>query len=380
MNKKHNNSSYIKEKNPLSLSEQTTRYTESSGLVVGPSKDVPGRKDITNYVLKSYNNTGKAVWEKTGHSKLVSYTKPRIAQTRAYSPVGATGTASLIYVNENTDLWLTNSHTVRSGGSNASLLVILRPNGEVMTGTILAWDDNYDISFFTTLHTGLEPLELFATSWRQQPDQGSEVIITGNPFSDKFNTTSGIVSDSGSIPDIFSDVPRTHTILDCVSRSGNSGGPAVDIQGKIVSINRLAAVSGGETLETIGWTIPSWVLKETLRRVLSGVTGDLTPVWIPEVIFSSVPVPTSGFWHGLAVNSMTTSRTESIGKKLTDLGHTASVVLKKVVIENDEYILGYLDGQLSIHDFSFYGSDVIGTLHYSHSGIDATLELNIETD
>lgn len=52
----------INERHPSSLGELTTRYTESSGLVVNPSDDVSLRTDITGYVLTSYNSQGKAIW------------------------------------------------------------------------------------------------------------------------------------------------------------------------------------------------------------------------------------------------------------------------------------------------------------------------------
>lgn len=339
------------------------------------------------------NETAAAqhVKRQTALSSLISGAMTRVAQTRATyaDDTSGTGSASLIGINYQggLDLWLTNSHTVRKDSANATSLTILRPTSEVVPSNIVAWDDDYDVAFFTTPHQpGLQPLELMAQTWREQPAQGTEVYMLGSPYTDKFTVTTGIVSDSGSIPDYFSSTPRTHTILDCVSRPGNSGGPVIDNTGKIVSIARYGATYNDELLETVAWTVPSWAIKDMLRRVtLSGVTGNLTPVWIPEVEFSSVTVPPSGLWFGLQVVSETTSNTESIGRRLTDLNHTNSLLLKSIQIGGNTYTLGYLDGQLSVHDFSYYGSNTAATLNYRYFDgviqyIDTSIVLNINTN
>lgn len=310
------------------------------------------------------------VKRQTALSALISGAMTRVAQTRATfaDDTSGTGSASLIAINYNgLDLWLTNSHTVRSSSQNATSLVILRPTSEVMPATIVAWDDGYDVAFFTTAPTGLQPLQLMAQAWREQPAQGTEVYMLGSPYTDKFTVTTGIVSDSGSIPDLFSGTPRTHTILDCVSRGGNSGGPIIDNTGSIVSIARLGAAVGGETLETIAWTVPSWAIKDLLRRVtVSNITGDLTPLWIPEVDIVSLSVPNSGLWFGLGVTTLTNQVPDSIGAKLMQLGHDNSAVLKSIEIGPMTYTLGYLDGQLSVHDFSYFGANTAATLNYSY--------------
>lgn len=57
----------VRERHPDSLEEQNIRFSASSGLVVPPEKDVPGRTSITGYVLTAFNEAGKAVWaESTG--------------------------------------------------------------------------------------------------------------------------------------------------------------------------------------------------------------------------------------------------------------------------------------------------------------------------
>lgn len=53
---------HINEKHPSSILEQSSKYSESYGFTVIPSRDVPARTDITGYVLTSYNKFGKAVW------------------------------------------------------------------------------------------------------------------------------------------------------------------------------------------------------------------------------------------------------------------------------------------------------------------------------
>jgi S1-C subfamily serine protease len=327
----------------------------------------------------------------TALSDLISSAMTRVAQTRATyaDDTSATGSASLISVNyQGLDLWLTNSHTVRKDGANATSLVILRPTTEIVPANIVAWDDGYDVAFFTTAPTGLQPLQLMAQEWREQPAQGTEVYMLGSPFTDKFTVTCGIVSDPGSIPELFSGAPRTHTILDIVSRSGNSGGPAIDNTGRIVSISRLGATINNETLETLGWTVPSWAIKALLEQVtVSNITGDLTPLWIPEVEIEATPAPNSGLWTGLSVTSSTNLEPESIGSKLQALGHDNEAVLESIVLDGVTYTLGFLDGQFSIHDFSYLGANATATLNYSYVDIntsntvsDLSMPLTINTN
>ena len=282
---------------------------------------------------------------------LVQSVKPRVAQTRASTASGLiTGTASCVASTTTSHIWLTNSHTVRSGGTNAVAVSLLLSDAVVHTASILAWDDDADIAFVTTQFMGITPLTLLPTTqWRDQAQQGSEVFIIGCPFTDKFTVTSGIVSDSGSIPDLFSNVPRTHLIVDCVVRSGNSGGPVVNHSGQIVSVVTYAAETSKDVLDTLSWTVPAWVVQSLLNRVLSGAVGNVSPDWVPEVTFSQAGAPVSGKWYGLDVSVIQSSRPQSIGSKLTAAGHTSNITLLQVEVDGVVYDLGYLDGQYSIH-------------------------------
>jgi S1-C subfamily serine protease len=106
------------------------------------------------------------------------------------------------------------------------------------------------------LLSSLKPLVIGNSS---NLEVGDQVIAIGNPFGLSDTMTTGIVSGIGRSPPAsvgggFS-IPNV-TQTDAPTNPGNSGGPLLDMQGKMVGMNT-AILSGTNTFSGIGFAIPS---------------------------------------------------------------------------------------------------------------------------
>ena len=115
---------------------------------------------------------------------------------------------------------------------------------------------------------------------------GDFVVAVGNPFSLGHTVTSGIVSALGreifGARDAYQDFIQT----DAAINRGNSGGPLVDLDGRMVGINSVIVTPSGASAG-VGFAVPSNIVQAvtrqlvehgSVRRGLLGVTiMSLTP-------------------------------------------------------------------------------------------------------
>jgi len=94
------------------------------------------------------------------------------------------------------------------------------------------------------------------------PRVGDWVLAVGNPFGLGGTVTAGIVSASGR--DIGSG-PYDFLQIDAAVNRGNSGGPAVDLSGKVVGVNTaIYSPSGGSV--GIAFAIPASTAREVVQK------------------------------------------------------------------------------------------------------------------
>ena len=99
---------------------------------------------------------------------------------------------------------------------------------------------------------------------------GDTVIAIGNPFGLSDTMTTGIVSGIGrSLPVVAGGGFFIPNIIqtDAPTNPGNSGGPLLDIQGKMVGMNT-AILSGTNTFSGIGFAIPSDTITKTVPALI----------------------------------------------------------------------------------------------------------------
>jgi len=176
---------------------------------------------------------------------------------------------------------LTNAHVVQENGQRANSVTIAFNKGgseyQRVKGSIVGIDVGSDIAVIKVDPNGvdLKPLPLGNSD---QVNAGEPVVAIGNPLGYDFSITSGIVSATGRTMQAangqnISDVIQT----DAAINQGNSGGPLIDGQGKVIGINeRIVSQSGGN--EGLGFAIPINTAVRSLDQLKSG--GKVQYAWM----------------------------------------------------------------------------------------------------
>lgn len=150
-------------------------------------------------------------------------------------------------------LIVTNAHVV----GHRSLRVTL-PDGRTVPARLLARDASRDLAALAVDATGLPTSEL-GQSKQLQP--GQWVLALGHPWGVAGAVTAGVVIGVGPPPEM--PLPQRELIrVDLHLRPGHSGGPLVDVHGRLVGINTMMA--GPE----VGLAVPVHVVKTFLRQAL----------------------------------------------------------------------------------------------------------------
>ena len=161
-------------------------------------------------------------------------------------------------------LVVTNAHVV-AGMKDAR---VDRGDGEFRDATVVAFDARDDVAVLRVQGLGAPPLRLV------DPAEGQAVAILGYPENGPFTAIPGRIGQTGIVltDDAYGRGPvsRRVTTLRGVVRHGNSGGPAVDFQGRVQATIFAARIDSAS-----GYAVPSSVVRETLadagaREVSSG--------------------------------------------------------------------------------------------------------------
>jgi serine protease Do len=183
---------------------------------------------------------------------------------------------------------VTNAHVVR-GARRVQVLVrslpergasVLKSRGETVGATIVGVDEETDLAVLKVDRTGLKSLGLGASE-AMRP--GQIVMAFGSPLGLDNSVSMGVVSSVAR--QLTTESPMIYIQTDAPISPGNSGGPLVDIDGRVVGINTLKfAQAGGEGL---GFAAPSNIVKNVFEQIkqtgtvrrgeIGAVTQTLTP-------------------------------------------------------------------------------------------------------
>jgi S1-C subfamily serine protease len=226
---------------------------------------------------------------------------------------------------------VTNYHVVK----DAEKIQVGFSNRETVEATVVGSDPATDLAL---LHVdmpaqAMAPLELADSDAVQV---GAPVVAIGNPFGLERTVTAGIVSavqravtsPSGNAIDhvIQTDAPINH---------GNSGGPLLDSQGRVIGVNSQIETGGaGDGNVGIGFAVPSNTVKNVVAQLLANgkVERAFLGVSAQEVdpdLARTFDLPAQ---HGLLVASVTASSGAS-------RAHLRAGT-RDVVVEGESYRLG----------------------------------------
>jgi len=159
---------------------------------------------------------------------------------------------------------ITNQHVV----DGARSVSVRFANGKTYDATVVGSDPSTDLAVLKVdaPASALHPLALADSS---QVAVGDVVVAIGSPFGLENSVTAGIVSAldrSMRSPNGYSISSSIQT--DAAINHGNSGGPLLDLDGKVVGVNsQIESESGGN--DGVGFAIPSNTVKSIVPQLLA---------------------------------------------------------------------------------------------------------------
>jgi serine protease Do len=162
---------------------------------------------------------------------------------------------------------ITNNHVVEG----ATEIVVVMPDKRRYEAELVGTDDKTDVAVIR-IDTD-EDLHTVELGDSDQLQIGDWVLAIGNPLTFDFTVTAGIVSALGRTLGVGPVVDGVSTSIqnfiqtDAVINRGNSGGPLIDLEGRVVGINTAIASNTG-FYEGYGFAIPINLARTVARDLI----------------------------------------------------------------------------------------------------------------
>ncbi len=159
---------------------------------------------------------------------------------------------------------VTNNHVI----DKAQKITVKLDDGKELPATLVGTDAKNDIAVLKV--AAADPLPTVDWGDSDALRVGDPVLAVGDPFGVGTTVTSGIVSARGR--DLHSGPYDDFIQIDAAINHGNSGGPLIDTQGKVVGINSaIYSPNGGNV--GLGFAIPSAHAEKVVQRIIE--TGSI---------------------------------------------------------------------------------------------------------
>jgi putative serine protease PepD len=229
----------------------------------------PGSTTIRQVTVESGEPTATST---TSIAEIVERSSPSVVEITvtggadSENPFGDGGVAQGSgFVYDEAGHVITNQHVV----GDAETASVRFPNGSVHDAEVVGTDPSTDLAVLRVDAPAslLEPLELGNSD---ALSVGDSVIAIGSPFGLDQSVTAGIVSALHreiSSPNNFAIDDAIQT--DAAINHGNSGGPLLDLSGRVVGVNaQIESESGGNV--GVGFAVPS----NTVKRIATALIAD----------------------------------------------------------------------------------------------------------
>ena len=190
----------------------------------------------------------------------------RTASPAVVSVVRDDGSGSGVIL-RNDGVIITNAHVV----GNARNVQIGLADGRILDGRVLGGDPSVDVAVVRVKGTGL-PVAALGDSDRLEVGQAA--IAIGNPLGLDRTVTSGVVSAVNRDPSGIGLDGLIQT--DAAISPGNSGGPLLDSQARVIGINTVVIRAPGS--EGLGFAVPINLATDVVEQVLT--TGKVTRAFL----------------------------------------------------------------------------------------------------
>ncbi len=162
---------------------------------------------------------------------------------------------------------LTNNHVIEG----AKEIVVTLADGRKFNGKIMGRDSRNDLAIVKIEAKNLPAVQL-GDSDAIRP--GDFAIAIGNPYGLQHTVTAGIISGLARSLDGDPSEAGIYIQTDAAINRGNSGGPLIDIDGRVVGINTAIIAQA----QGLGFAVPVNVAKSVMDDLISG--KKLTYPWI----------------------------------------------------------------------------------------------------
>ena len=181
-------------------------------------------------------------------------------EKKQYRKFGATGSGVII---DSKGYILTNYHVVKDAGEIK--VTLSGDEGHQYKGKIIGKDDRLDLAIVKIKSGKKLPVAVLGDS--DKIKVGNWVLAVGSPFGLEQTVTAGIVSAIRQSVHIEKRTYKELIQTDAAINQGNSGGPLVNIEGKVVGINTaIYSPMGG--FVGVGFAIPINKAKEILDDLI----------------------------------------------------------------------------------------------------------------
>jgi serine protease Do len=169
---------------------------------------------------------------------------------------------------------VTNNHVVE----DATKVTVVFDDGDERNATVIGTDERTDLALIK-----IDGENLPYVKWAETPARvGDWVVAVGNPFGLGGTVTAGIVSASGR--DIGGSNYGDFMQIDAAVNTGNSGGPAFNLEGQVVGVNTAIYSPNGGSVG-IAFAIPAATVKTIVEDLKDdgNVTRGFLGVGIQDV-------------------------------------------------------------------------------------------------
>jgi len=210
-------------------------------------------------------------------------------------PDGVLGSAFFV---DASGLLITNYHVIESEvdpkrkGYSRMYIRMGDSTSPKVPAKVIGWDKALDLAL---IKTGMETEYVFSLVDRVIPKIGDTVLAIGSPVGLQKTVTSGIVSALGRRFLQIGDVIQ----IDAAVNHGNSGGPVVDNEGRLVGI----VFAGADQYQGLNFAVPAETLTSALPAMIKG--GKSQRPWLgltlceinsaAEIIYSAPNTP--AYYH-----------------------------------------------------------------------------------